>query len=48
MAATEAEAFLPSLAVERNVAESTQNQALSAITFLYRGAAETHQNRNSN
>jgi hypothetical protein len=27
---------LPHLATERNVAASTQNQALSAILFLYR------------
>ena len=32
----EVEAFLSSLAVERNVAASTQNQALSALLFLYR------------
>lgn len=30
------EAFLSSLAVNRNVAASTQNQALSALLFLYR------------
>lgn len=30
------ERFLTSLAVERNVAASTQNQALSALLFLYR------------
>jgi integron integrase len=36
MAATEVEAFLIYLAVERKVAASTQNQALSAILFLYR------------
>jgi integron integrase len=36
MAATEVEAFLTYLAVERKVAASTQNQALSAILFLYR------------
>jgi len=36
MAATEFEAFLTYLAVERKVAASTQNQALSAILFLYR------------
>src|SRR4029079_18136779 len=29
-------AFLSHLAVERNVAASTQNQALSALLFLYR------------
>lgn len=36
MGAPEVEAFLTYLAVERNVAASTQNQALSAILFLYR------------
>ena len=29
-------AFLTSLAVERNVAASTQTQALSALLFLYK------------
>lgn len=36
MGAPELEAFLTYLAVERNVAASTQNQALSAVLFLYR------------
>jgi len=36
MGAVEVEAFLSHLAVNRNVAASTQNQALSAILFLYR------------
>jgi len=36
MGAPELEAFLTHLAVERSVAASTQNQALSAILFLYR------------
>lgn len=36
MGKTEIEAFLTFLAVERNVAASTQNQALNAIVFLYR------------
>ena len=36
MGAPEVEAFLTYLAVERKVAASTQNQALSAILFLYR------------
>ncbi len=36
MGAPEIEAFLPHLAVSRNVAASTQNQALSALLFLYR------------
>lgn len=33
---TEVERFLTHLAVERRVSASTQNQALSAILFLYR------------
>jgi integron integrase len=36
MGAEEINAFLTHLAVDRNVAASTQNQALSAILFLYR------------
>ena len=36
MGAGEIESFLTHLAVERKVAASTQNQALSAILFLYR------------
>ncbi|MDP9141241.1 MAG: phage integrase N-terminal SAM-like domain-containing protein [Pseudomonadota bacterium] len=36
MGAPEVEAFLTHLAVERNVAASTQNQVLAAILFLYR------------
>jgi len=36
MGATEIGAFLAHLATDRNVAASTQNQALSAILFLYR------------
>lgn len=36
MGATEVEAFLSMLAVTRRVAASTQNQALSALLFLYR------------
>jgi len=36
MGKMEVEAFLTALAVERNVAASTQNLALSAILFLYR------------
>lgn len=32
----EIEAFLTQLAIERNVSPSTQNQALSALLFLYR------------
>ena len=40
MGATEVEAFLSWLAVERNVAANTQNQALSALLFLYREILE--------
>lgn len=36
MGAPEIEAFLTNLAVSRNVAASTQNQALAAILFLYK------------
>jgi len=36
MGAAEVEAFLTHLAVVRNVAASTQNQALAALLFLYR------------
>jgi integrase len=36
MGAAEVEAFLTHLAVKENVAASTQNQALSALLFLYR------------
>ena len=36
MGAPEIEAYLTHLALERKVAASTQNQALSAILFLYR------------
>ena len=36
MGRQEIEAFLTHLAVERNVAPSTQNQALHALLFLYR------------
>jgi len=36
MASPEVEHFLTHLAVDRNVAASTQNQALSALLFLYR------------
>jgi site-specific recombinase XerD len=35
MGAAEIEEFLTHLAVDKNVAASTQNQALSAILFLY-------------
>ena len=36
LGAREVEAFLTNLASRRNVAASTQNQALSALLFLYR------------
>ncbi len=36
MGATEIEAFLTDLAVERTVSAATQNQALAALLFLYR------------
>lgn len=36
MGATEVESFLSSLATDRHVAASTQNQALAAILFLYK------------
>lgn len=40
MGASEVEAFLTHLAVEGNVAAATQNQALSALLFLYREVLE--------
>jgi site-specific recombinase XerD len=40
MGKPEVEAFLTHLAVTRNVAPSTQNQALSAVLFLYRSVLE--------
>ena len=40
MGATEVSAFLTHLAVARRVAASTQNQALSALLFLYREVLE--------
>ena len=36
MGTVEVEKFLTYLAVERNIAASTQNQALSAILILYK------------
>ena len=36
MAAADIEAFLTHLAVQQKLAASTQNQALSALQFLYR------------
>jgi integron integrase len=41
MGKAEAEAFLTSLAVDRNVSATTQNQALSALLFLYREVLDT-------
>jgi integron integrase len=40
MSAPEVEGFLTHLAIEGRVAASTQNQALAAILFLYRGVLE--------
>ena len=40
MGKAEIESFLTHLAVNRNVAASTQNQALSALMFLYREVLE--------
>ncbi|WP_338846233.1 phage integrase N-terminal SAM-like domain-containing protein [Massilia sp. W12] len=40
MGGAEVEAFLSHLALEGNVAASTQNQALSALLFLYREVLE--------
>jgi len=40
MGKAEIEQFLTSLAVERNVAASTQNQALAALLFLYKDVLE--------
>lgn len=40
MGSKEVNAFLSHLAVERNVSASTQNQALSALLFLYRELLE--------
>lgn len=40
MGAAEVEAFLSHLAVERNVAASTQNQAKAALLFLYKEVLE--------
>ncbi len=40
MGATEVQAFLEHLAVERYVAAATQNQALNALVFLYRHVLE--------
>jgi integron integrase len=40
MGGPEVSAFLTSLAVDRNVAANTQNQALSALLFLYKAVLE--------
>jgi site-specific recombinase XerD len=40
MGKAEVEAFLSHLAVDRHVAASTQNQALSAILFLYKAVLD--------
>src|SRR5690606_11958791 len=40
MGAAELESFLSSLATDRNVAASTQNQALAALLFLYKYVLE--------
>jgi len=42
MGAPEVEAFLSDLAIKGRVAASTQNQALSALLFLYREVLEIH------
>lgn len=42
MGAIEIEAFLTHLAVEGSVSASTQNQALSALLFLYREVLDIH------
>jgi integron integrase len=42
MGAPEVERFLTHLAVDRNVAVSTQNQALSALLFLYKDVLGIH------
>jgi hypothetical protein len=36
------EAFLSHLATERNVAASTQNQAMNALVFLYKQVLDKH------
>ena len=41
MGAPEIETFLTHLAMDRKVASSTQNQALSALLFLYKEVLET-------
>jgi hypothetical protein len=41
MTTAEIETFLTHLTVQQNVAASTQNQALSALLFLYRDVLKT-------
>lgn len=40
LGAPEVEAFLSSLAIDRNVSANTQNQALAAVLFLYKAVLE--------
>lgn len=47
MGVKEINAFLTHLALEKNVAASTQNQALSAILFLYRYLLNIEINQNA-
>lgn len=42
LGAPDVEAFLTSLAVERNVSAATQNQALAAVLFLYRNVFDVN------
>lgn len=46
MGAPEVEAFLTHLAVDQKVAPSTQNQAFSALVFLYREVYQRDTNWN--
>ena len=46
MGKTEIEAFLTHLAVDRNVASSTQNQAFNALLFLYEQVLESDSFKN--
>jgi len=48
MGASEVEAFLTYLAVDQKVAPSTQNQAFSALIFLYREVYQRDTNWNLN
>src|SRR6266446_2734415 len=40
LGAADVERFLSYLAIERHVSSSTQNQALNALVFLYRGVLQ--------